>query len=266
MEPETNNALPFLDVIVTRLPTNTLQTTVYRKPTHINQYVNYHSNHPPQVKTGIISTLSRRAKNICSTNLQEELNHLKDAFTGLNDYPPELVNRTIASTLSATSTPPRTRTEPAPITISIPYTGKISHQISRLMKQHASIVTTFSTPQTLNNLLQANGRTHSKSRKSIHTGVVYKSDCNCGQSYIGETSRPINARVKEHQASTNKSDNKSAVSEHIQSSPNHQINWTEYTLLSTNQPDFTKRKLTIHITTTPTPDQQRSRLLHPVSI
>ncbi|XP_067658286.1 uncharacterized protein [Haliotis asinina] len=160
------------------------------------------------------------------------------------------VNRTIASTLSVTSTPLRTRTEPVPIKIPIPYIGKTSHQINRLLKQQAGIETTFSTPQTLTNLLQANGRNHSTSRKSnLKEDVVYKIDCNCGQSYIGGTSRPINTRVKEHQASTNKSDNKSAISEHIQSNPNHQINWTEYTLLSTNQTAFIKRKLTeaIHL-------------------
>ncbi|XP_046545191.1 uncharacterized protein LOC124255340 [Haliotis rubra] len=100
MEPETNNKLPFLDVLVSRTPTNTFQTTVYRKPTHTNQYVNYQSNHPPQVKAGIISTLTRRAKNICSINRQEEINHLKEAFIDHNDYPPQLVNKTISQLVS----------------------------------------------------------------------------------------------------------------------------------------------------------------------
>ena len=48
IETEKNNQLPFLDVLVTRTLTNDLQTSVYRKPTHTNQYVHHHSNHPPQ--------------------------------------------------------------------------------------------------------------------------------------------------------------------------------------------------------------------------
>ena len=76
-----------------------------------------------------------------------------------------------------------------------------------------------------------------------------KVDCDCGESYIGETSRPISTRIKEHKTSTEKSDNKSAISDHILAHPHHKIQWTETTLLARNQTDFTKRKLTeaIHI-------------------
>ena len=243
MEAENNNQIPFLDVLVSRTDSNQLQTSVYRKPTHTNQYVHYQSNHPPRVKSGIISTLTRRAKNICTTNLEEEINHLKEVFVELNHYPSQLVNRTIAATLSPPSTKPP-RPESAPVKISIPYIGKPSHQISRLLKQQAGIDTTFSTSSTINNLLQANGRKQPDTKKNNPKGVIYKIDCNCGQSYIGETSRPVNTRIKEHQTSTTKLDNKSAISEHIQANPNHQIKWTDFTILAKHQSDFTKRKLT----------------------
>ncbi|XP_046583490.1 uncharacterized protein LOC124290731 [Haliotis rubra] len=242
-ETETNNQIPFLYVLVSRTDSNQLQSSVYRKPTHTNQYVHYQSNHPPRVKSGIISTLTRRANNICSTNLHDEINHLKEVFVSLNHYPPQLVNRTIAATLSP-STTKIPLPESAPIKISIPYIGKPSHQISRLLKQQAGIDTTFSTAATINNLLQANGRKYPQTKKPNPKGVIYKIDCNCGHSYIGETSRPVNTRIKEHQTSTIKSDQKSAISDHIATHPNHQINWTDFTILATNQSDFTKRKIT----------------------
>ncbi|XP_067660266.1 uncharacterized protein [Haliotis asinina] len=206
MEAETNIQIPLLDILLSRNHSNQLHTTVYRKPTHTNQYVHYQSNHPPRVKSGIISTLTRRAKNVCSIK------------------------------------PPRP--ESAAIKISIPYIGKPSYQISRLLKQQAGIDTTFTTSVTINTLLQANGRKHPQAIKPNPKDVIYKTDCNCGHSYIGETSRPVDTRIKEHQKSTIKSDQKSAVSDHIAAHPDHQINWTDYTILSKNQSDFTKRKIT----------------------
>ncbi|XP_067654475.1 uncharacterized protein [Haliotis asinina] len=132
----------------------------------------------------------------------------------------------------------------APIKISIPYIGKPSHQISRLLKQQAGIDTTFTTSVTINTLLQVNGRKRPQAIKPNPKDVIYKIDCNCGHSYIGETSRPVDTRIKEHQKSTINSDQKSAVSGHIAAHLDHQINWTDYTILSKNQSDFTKRKIT----------------------
>ena len=185
--------------------------------------------------------------NICSDNLKSEINHLKAVFVGQNHYPHQLVNRTISATLSPS--PKTVKYEAAPIRISIPYIGKPSHQISRLLKRQVGIDTTFSTSTTLNNLLKANGRNQGNNKHINPKGVVYKVDCDCGESYIGETSRPISTRIKEHKTSTEKSDNKSAISDHILAHPHHKIQWTETTLLARNQTDFTKRKLTeaIHI-------------------
>ncbi|XP_067682687.1 uncharacterized protein [Haliotis asinina] len=186
-ETEHNNQLPFLDVLVSRTSCNQLQTSVYRKPTHTDQYIHFKSNHPPKVKTGVISTLTRRAKNICSANLHEEIEHLRKVFV-----------------------------EPSP---------------------------------SLNNLLNANGRKQPTVNSNNPKCVIYKINCDCGQSCIGETSRPIKIPVKEHRTSVSNSDSKSAISDHIKENPNHQIEWSDITILANNQTDFTKSKLTeaIHI-------------------
>ncbi|XP_067661013.1 uncharacterized protein [Haliotis asinina] len=184
MEAETNDQIPFLDILVSRTHSNQLQTTVYRKPTHSNQYVHYQYNHPPRVKSVIISTLTRGAKSVCSIKLQEEINHLR---------------------------PKPPRPESAPIKISIPNISKPSHQISKLLKQQAGIDTTFTTSVTINNLLMANGRKHPQAIKSNPKDVINKTDCNCGHSYIGETPRPVCTRIKGHQTSTIKSDKKSVI-------------------------------------------------------
>ncbi|XP_067674987.1 ligand-gated ion channel 4-like [Haliotis asinina] len=186
IETEHKNQLPFLNVLVFRTPCNQLQTSVYRKPTHTDQYIHYKSNHPPKVKTGVISTLTRRAKNICSTNLHEEIEHLRKVFVERNQYPPETVNRTIETTLATPTKRPKPAS--APIKISIPYVGKISHHISRLLKQQANVDTTFSASPSLNNVLNANGRKQPTVNSNNPKCVIYKINCDCGQSYIGETS------------------------------------------------------------------------------
>ena len=88
LEIEEKGRLPFLDVLNWRNH-NTLETRVYRKPTHTNQYLNFKSHHHPRVKFGIVQCLTKRAIAICSKHhLQEELDLLKDVF----GYPEKKVN------------------------------------------------------------------------------------------------------------------------------------------------------------------------------
>ena len=43
IEKEDNNSLPFLDVLVTK-EGNRMTTSIYRKPTHTDQYLHYHTS------------------------------------------------------------------------------------------------------------------------------------------------------------------------------------------------------------------------------
>ena len=62
METEKDNKLAFLDTAVLREPDGRLTTSVYRKPTHTDQYLAYDSHHPQSVKRGIVKCLYERAK------------------------------------------------------------------------------------------------------------------------------------------------------------------------------------------------------------
>ena len=44
-DPSEDGALPFLDILVSPGPNNTLTTTVYGKPTQTDQYLHWDSNH-----------------------------------------------------------------------------------------------------------------------------------------------------------------------------------------------------------------------------
>ena len=87
-ESENNNQLAFLDVLLIRNNT-TIKTTVYRKSTNSDIYLNWKSFSPCSWKRGTSKTITRRAYLVCSTPdyLQEELDHMAYAFEKFNNYP-----------------------------------------------------------------------------------------------------------------------------------------------------------------------------------
>ena len=76
-----------LDVLIKRVGED-LQFTVYRKPTHTNQYIAWDSHAPLQHKLSTIRSLTRQAELIPSTlELKEaEMLTVKKALT-INGYP-----------------------------------------------------------------------------------------------------------------------------------------------------------------------------------
>ena len=75
--------IPFLDTIVKPEDDGTLSITVYRKPTHTDQYMQWDSHHHLSAKFSVINTLFYRAQTVCSKPelFQQEKNHLRKALT-----------------------------------------------------------------------------------------------------------------------------------------------------------------------------------------
>ena len=61
-ETENYYKLAFLDTAVSREPDGCLTTSMYRKPTHTDQYLAYYCHHLQSVKRGIVKCLYRRAR------------------------------------------------------------------------------------------------------------------------------------------------------------------------------------------------------------
>lgn len=73
MEKESNGTIAFLDVLVKR-ENDGILTSVFRKTTHTDRYLNYHSHHH---LAGVINCLCQRAVRLCDpTTLHEEIAHL----------------------------------------------------------------------------------------------------------------------------------------------------------------------------------------------
>ena len=77
-----NGAIPFLDTLVTPQADHFLSITVYLKPTHTDQYLQWDTNHSLSAKYSVIGTLTHRANTVCTTPelLNEELEHLREAL------------------------------------------------------------------------------------------------------------------------------------------------------------------------------------------
>ena len=71
------DGFPFLDTL-TKPTSNSIESTVYRKPTNTDSYLDYNFNHPISVKLSVIHTVIHRAEQECSTPefLAKEMNHL----------------------------------------------------------------------------------------------------------------------------------------------------------------------------------------------
>ena len=77
-----------MDILITSDKDGRLDTTVYGKPTHMDQYLHWDSHHTISSKYSVVGTLHHRAKTICSNNhlLQQEEDHLSEALMNCN-YP-----------------------------------------------------------------------------------------------------------------------------------------------------------------------------------
>ena len=78
-----DGSIPFLDTIVKPEVDGSLSITVYRKPTHTDQYPQWDSHHHLSAKFSVIHTLSHRIKTVCSKPklLQQGKVHLRKALT-----------------------------------------------------------------------------------------------------------------------------------------------------------------------------------------
>ena len=89
-----DGAMPFLDILVTPGRDGSLSTSVFRKPTHTDLYLQWDSHHPLTSKYSVIGTLKHRANTICSNTqlLHKEKKHLKNALKNCQ-YPTWDINK-----------------------------------------------------------------------------------------------------------------------------------------------------------------------------
>ena len=225
MEIESNNKLPFLDVLVYKKETGDLGHSVYRKPTHTDRYLNANSNHHPSQKRALIKTLVHRAKTISDDEtLKSELFHLSEALKS-NGYAEKLISSVIHPNRTYThETVDESSTQPKAY---LPYLSAVTDRISRILRKEG-IRTVFKPSQKICNII---GSVKDKI-DPLKTPGIYSIPCECGSEYIGMTDRSIATRRKEHARSIRLNQpEKSAVAEHALTE-GHCINFVDTKVLA----------------------------------
>ena len=82
-ELEADNKLPMLDCLISKREDGSLSYSVYRKPTHTDQYLQFDSHQPTEHKMGVIRTLKHRAETIVSDpeEKEKEMQHLQKVLS-----------------------------------------------------------------------------------------------------------------------------------------------------------------------------------------
>ena len=220
-EIEENGKIPFLDCLVIR-ENNTLQTTVYRKPTHTERLLNQTSYNPTH-KATTVQTLTRRAQIVCDSHdsLTDETNHLNTAFIKDNYSTDFIKGNTYVRPNDSSSNSYTT-------TASIPYIRGTSENIARILRP-CNIRVAQKPMFTLRRLLT---KVKDKDEPEDRPGTVYKIKCSdCQATYIGETGRKLTTRLNEHKRASKKGDvNNNIAEHHLKTS--HTIDWDSATCLT----------------------------------
>ena len=249
-----NDQIPCLDVLFHRQQDGALKTTVYRKATHTDQYLNFASHHPLHHKQGVVRTLIDRADAIISDpdDRKEEYKHVCKALQ-VCGYPKRVIEGVIRRRnirQSRPTKPKKNATSPQAQyrkhMVVIPYVKGLSEKVQRIFKKH-DIHCAFKPHNTLRSMLVR----PKDPRPALETSdCVYKIPCaNCEVPYIGETSRHLKHRLKEHQDSVKavaarkftrsrvpqakEEEHKSALADHA-AQCNHVIDWKNTSVLASH--------------------------------
>ena len=199
-EEDEHHSLAMLDTITTRSSQGQLSFTVYRKPTHTDQYLQFSSNQPLQHKLGVIRTLYHRCQTICSNEdlKLKEVEHLKKVLS-VSGYTKAAWN---AATTPRTQCQDLRKQQPNPRprgSITLPYVGPMTQAVARNIRKTGVMVHT----KPCNTIRERLVHPKDKLPTLDQAGVVYKINCDtCDASYVGETERKLSARFKEHHRSS----------------------------------------------------------------
>ena len=196
--------MPFLDILVTPEEDSSLKTSMFRKTTHTDLYLQWDSHHTIPSKYSVAGTLYHRASTVCSTPqlLQEEEEHLFKALTRCK-YPTWTIKRARMKSQNPNKNKTR-RTQTGQnnnktnLYMVVPYHQGLSERIKRTCNKFG-VQVFFKGGQTIRSLLMAPKDKDPITNKS---GVIYRYKCSehgCNEEYIGESARNFAERFKEHQ-------------------------------------------------------------------
>ena len=191
---------------VTPTSDGSFSTTVYRKPTHTDLYLQWDSNHITAAKCSVANTLHHRARAVCSNQqvLEGEEDYLQKVLIE-NKYPIWALNR-VRMKIKAPSRQDQNKRDD---TISnntsgnkkpymvLPYVKGLSESMKNVCNKHG-VQVHYKGGNTIKSLLKAS---KDKDHITKKCGIIHRFKCNrveCDDEYIGESSITFGERFCEH--------------------------------------------------------------------
>ena len=224
MEKEFTRTLAFLDVCINNKDPSCLITSVYHKKTFTRLLTKFFSFTSFSYKLGLIRTLLDRAYKINNTLLAFNEDVKKLSYTlKRHQFPEHLINKVIKAYLDRVnnSTTPckdsdTTSDGICTLYLKLPYlvlSNFAQRKVRTLTKRYCrylNIKLVFSSFK-IKNLMNVKDTVP----RSLRSSVVYKFNCaECNSAYVGERSRHLSTRVREHLCT----DKNSNIFKHLKSS------------------------------------------------
>ena len=215
-EIEINNILPFLDVLIHRVECSGFKFSVYRKPTSNNSFIHFYSGHNDIVKRSVFISMFLRALRVCSPEyfnkeiktIYEIGNNLKYSECFLDIC----FSKARKSFYNINNNIPRKFEN----VLVLPYNENLVKIKSLLKCLNINLI--FSFGNVIKNILIKNSPNSTQP-------CIYKIPCNnCDSFYIGQTSKTLDLRIKQHKYNVRTAQTSSGIFCHHLNF-NHCVSW-----------------------------------------
>ena len=230
VEMERDGELAFLDTCIVRTDGG-FKFKVHRKPSNKEDYVHFYSAHGERVKSGIVIGFFLRALRVCDDEyLPEEIQHIYSTFSGLK-YPrgflikqkkkaEEIMKRKQNEAANRKAKPDKL--------ITIPFSKQAGVISTKLAEIGVRVVQ--NSGKTIRDIVT----TKNDKKTAIEKSVVYEVPCaGCYKTYVGETGRGVEIRLREHQNDVRFHRTSNAIVLHIDECK-HLPKWKDTKILEKN--------------------------------
>lgn len=198
LEEEVDKTINFLDLTIDHLSDGKIMTKWYQKPTHSGRYLHYFSDAPYQHKLNVVKNLANRVVTLTDFRYQAQSIDKAKTILGENGYPETLLNKIFKNELAKRRFGRKENVRPKfdlDKAVKLPYIPGLAEKFKFSFKQtdiKPIFTNSFTNKKLFTNL-------KSKTPTEKESSVVYEINCkDCDKSYIGQTKRYLQERIKSH--------------------------------------------------------------------
>ena len=216
IEIENNYSLPFLDTLIIRT-NGQLKFDIYRKPTAVDSYIHYFSNHHVSVKKSVFVGMFLRAFRICDPEyFDTEIKRIFDIGRKLC-YPLTFLESCFNKTKRRFYEGSQRDSIVLVNILSLPFRHEFCPLVNLLKVFNINVI--FKYEDTIRNIVIKN------SPESNTNIGVYNVPCkDCNLIYVGQSGKLLSERLKQHKYNIRTANESSALFKHQQNQC-HLMNW-----------------------------------------